>query len=323
MLRNVLQLSSNQVIEENQKLLNKRDFKKFMQIENEKAKINQKFNDHVAESTDKRKIILNNKNRGKHLEVKVQKMKTEPVTFTGNVFDIKIQLQEYQNKMNRYQTEMYSLKREVIAECAVLEEAKQKFEHETLTTVMDVEIFENKMEENKRKKVDAKDEKWKKFLKRVALLPDDMLREIQSYFTYETKAVLLVHKYEPLKLFHSLNAYLLNKYIYMIYKKYYPSITHQNLKMKLSSIWKALYKDKFIIEEKRWCIPSLKKLKTFVQYLFILFHEYGRSQYCYELYRDIIVLKKKLDKPVVVPFEFGLRSTQAEIADEDDDEPQV
>jgi hypothetical protein len=163
------------------------------------------------------------------------------------------------------------------------------------------------MEENKRKKADAKDEKWKKFLKRVALLPDDMLREIQSYFTYETKAVLLVHKYEPLKLFHSLNAYLLNKYIYMIYKKYYSSITHQNLKMKLSSIWKALYKDKFIIEEKKWGIPSLKKLKTFVQYLFILFREYGRPQYCFELYRDIIILKKKIDQPVIEPFEFGLR----------------
>ena len=43
MLRNILQLSSNQVIEENQNLMNKRDFNKFMQIENEKAKINQKY----------------------------------------------------------------------------------------------------------------------------------------------------------------------------------------------------------------------------------------------------------------------------------------
>ena len=325
MLRNVLQLSSNYVIDENQNLMNKRDFNKFMKIENEKAKINQRFNDFLAESTDKNKIIRKNKNRGKQLEATVQKMKTNPVTFTGNIFDIKMQLKEYQKKMDRYQTEMYSLKREVVVEVGLLEDAKKKFDYETLTTVMDVEIFENKMEENKRKKINAKDEKWKKFLKRVALLPDELLRNIQSYFTYETKADLLVHKYEPLKLFHSLNKYLLNKFIYHIYKKYYYSTTPQNhLKIKMTAIWKALYKNT-IIEERRWDIPPLKKLKSFIQYLFILFIDYGRPQYCFELYREIIVLKKKLDQPLVVPFEFGLRSTQAEVdlIAEDEDEPQV
>ena len=321
MLRNILQLSSNQVIDENQNLMNKRDFTKFMQIENEKAKINQKLNDYLAESTDKRKIIRQNKNRGVHLQATVEKMKTQPVTFTGNVFDVKMQLEEYQNKMNRYQTEMYKLKREERIEVKIVEEAKKNFYYETLTTVMDVEIFENKMEENKRKKIDAKDEKWKKFLKRVALLPDDVLREIKSYFMYETKAVLLVQKYEPLKLFHSLNRSLLNKCIYQVYNKYYHLITHQNLKMKMTTIWKALYKNSNI-QEIKWDIPPLKKLKTFIQYLFILFREYGCPQYCFELYRDIIILKKKLDEPVIVPFEFGLRSTQAEI-EEYDDEPQV
>ena len=321
MLRNILQLSSNQVIEENQNLMNKRDFTKFMQIENEKAKINQKLNDYVAEYADKRKIILLNKNKGVRLQATVEKMKTNPVTFTGNIFDVKMQFEEYQKKMNRYQTEMYKLKREEGIEVKIVEEAKKKFDYETLTTVMDVEIFENKMEENKRKKIDAKDEKWKKFLKRVALLPDDVLCEIQSYFMYETKAVLLVQKYNPLKLFHSLNRYLLNKCIYQVYRKYYYSTTHQNLKMKMTTIWKALYKDSHIVE-RIWDIPPLKKLKTFIQYLFILFTDYGCPQYCFELYRDIIILKKKLDQPVVIPFEFGLRSTQAEI-EEDDDEPQV
>jgi hypothetical protein len=321
MLRNILQLSSNQVIEENQNLMNKRDFTKFMQIENEKAKINQKLNDYVAKYADKRKIILLNKNKGVRLQATVEKMKTNPVTFTGNIFDVKRQLQEYQDKMNRYQTKIYKLMREERIEVEIVEEAKKKFDYETLTTVMDVEIFENKMEENKRKKIDAKDEKWKKFLKRVALLPDDVLCEIQSYFMYETKAVLLVQKYEPLKLFHSLNRSLLNKCIYQVYRKYYYSTTHQNLKMKMTTIWKALYKDSHIVE-RIWDIPPLKKLKTFIQYLFILFCEYGRPQYCFELYRDIIILKKKLDQPVVIPFEFGLRSTQAEI-EEDDDEPQV
>ena len=219
MLRNVLQLSSNQVIEENQNLMNKRDFNKFMQIENEKAKINQKLNDYVAESTDKRKIIRQNKNRGIHLQATVHKMKTNPVTFTGNVFDVKRQLEEYQNKMNRYQTEMYKLKREELIEVKIVEDAKKQFDYETLTTVMDVEIFENKMEENKRKKIDAKDEKWKKFLKRVALLPDDVLRDIQSYFVYETKAVLLVQKYNPLKLIIFFYSKFIERFIQYIRKK--------------------------------------------------------------------------------------------------------
>ena len=125
MLRNVLQLSSNYVIDENQNLMNKRDFKKFMQIENEKANINQRFNDFVTESTDKRKIILKNKNKILTLVDTVQKMKTQPVTFTGNVFDIKMQLQEYQKKMDRYQTESYSLQRETKIEIEIFEEEKK------------------------------------------------------------------------------------------------------------------------------------------------------------------------------------------------------
>jgi len=306
MLHDFLQLSSNQVIDENKILLNKRDFNKFMLIENEKAIMNEKLNYYMVETDNKNKIICKNKNRRKDLSDKITKMKINQISFSGNILNIKSQVEEYIKKLNRYTKEMSDLQKEIVVEFKIIKDSKKKFDYETLPSVMEIEIFENKMEENKRKKIDDKDGKWKKFLKRVALLPDDILCEIQTYFTYEVKTVVLVQKYEPLKLFHSLNAYLLNKYVYIIYKKYYHLITHNNLKMKLSSIWKALYKDNFIIEEKK-CIPPLKKLKPFIQYLFILFTEYERPQYCFELYRDIIILKKKLDEPVIEPFEFGLR----------------
>ena len=293
MLHSVLQLSSNQVIDKNKNLLNKRDFNKFMLIENKKAIINEKLNDYMVETDNKNKIICKNKNKCKDLADKIMKMKTDSISFTGKLVDINTQVKEYYLKLSRYKKVMNDLQREIVVEVKIIEESKKKFDYETLPSVMEIEIFENKMEENQRKKIDAKDGKWKKFLKRVASLPDDILCKIQSYFTYEVKTVLLVQKYEPLKLFHSLNAYLLNKYVYIIYKKYYHSITHNNLKMKLSSIWKALYKDNFIIEEKKRGIPPLKKLKSFIQYLFILFSEYERPQYCFELYPDIIILKKK------------------------------
>ena len=307
MLHSVLEISSNQIIDKNKNLLNKRDFNKFMLIENKKAIMNEKLNDYMLETDNKNKIICKNKNRRKDLSDKIMKMKINQISFTGNILNIKSQVEEYIKKLNRYTKEMSDLQKEIVVEFKIIKDSKKKFDYETLPSVMEIEIFENKMEENQRKKIDDKDGKWKKFLKRVALLPDDILCEIQSYFTYEVKTVLLVQKYEPLKLFHSLNAYLLNKYVYIIYKKYYHLITHNNLKMKLSSIWKALYKDNFIIEEKKRCIPSLKKLKPFIQYLFILFTEYEHPQYCFELYRDIIILKKKLDEPVIEPFEFGLR----------------
>jgi hypothetical protein len=307
MLHNILELSSNQLIDKNKNLLNKRDFNKFMLIENKKAIMNEKLNDYMLETDNKNKIICKNKNRRKDLSDKILKMKINQISFTGNILNIKSQVEEYIKKLNRYTKEMSDLQKEIVVEFNIIKESKKKFDNETLSSVMEVEIFENKMEETQRKKVDAKDGKWKKFLKRVALLPDDILCEIQSYFMYEVKAVLLVQKYDPLKLFHSFNKYLLNKFIYHIYKKYYHSTTHQNLKMKMTTIWKALYKDNFIIEEKKYSIPPLNKLRTFVQYLFILFHEYEHPQYCFELYRAIIILKKKLDKPMIQPFEFGLR----------------
>ena len=56
-------------------------------------------------------------------------------------------------------------------------------------------------------------------------------------------------------------------------------------------IWKGLY-NTTLIQEMWWKIHPVKKLKSFIQYLFILFRKYGNENYCFELYRDIAILKK-------------------------------
>ena len=72
-------------------------------------------------------------------------------------------------------------------------------------------------------------------------------------------------------------------------------------KDKLMVMWQSLYKDHGKrIEEKTIGVPSFSKLKTFIQYLFVLFQYYNYSQFCFELYRDIIIIKEYLDQPVVL-----------------------
>lgn len=300
-MRAVLQLSNNQTILENEMLMNKRDFKKFMKIENEKAEINQKFNEVSSKSLEKTQKIRKNKNSIEALDDIFKYMNTASFTFTGSISQVKEQLKNHRTKMADYLSEKHVLEREMKAEIINRNEIKKKFDFETLTAVMEVEIFEHDIKDKKKKKIEDKDKDWKNFLKEVQKLPDELLRTIQSYFTYETKAAILYEKYEPIKLFHSLNKRLLNKYIYVIYNKYCKSMPNKFFKDKLMVMWQSLYKDhNKRIEEKRIGVPSFSKLKTFIQYLFVLFQYYNYSQFCFELYRDIIIIKKYLDEPVVL-----------------------
>jgi len=291
-MRAVLQLSNNQTILENEMFMNKRDFKKFMKIENEKAEINQKFNEVSSKSLEKTQKIRKNKNSIEALDDIFKYMNTASFTFTGSISQVKEQLKNHRTKMADYLSEKHALEREMKTEIINRNEIKKKFDFETLTAVMEVEIFEHDIKHKKNKKIEDKDKDWKNFLKEVQKLPDELLRTIQSYFTYETKAAILYEKYEPIKLFHSLNKRLLNKYIYVIYNKYCKSMPNKFFKDKLMVMWQSLYKDhNKRIEEKRIGVPSFSKLKTFIQYLFVLFQYYNYSQICFELYRDIIIIK--------------------------------
>jgi hypothetical protein len=286
-----MQLSNNQTITDNQNFMNSRDFKKFMKNEHEKGEFNQKLNDHNNATSDMNQIIHKNKHMIETLNDVVKKMSNEKISFTGTVLDIKKQVSDYQKKIGNHCTKTHELMIENSRDTRLLNDVNEKFESETLIPVMNIEIYENTVEENKRKKIEAKDENWKKFLKRVAQLPDDLLKTIQSYFMYETKAAILEHKYNPIKLFHSLNKKLLNRYIYQIYHKIYKMIRNRILYKKMTVMWKGLY-NTTVIQEIWWKIPPLKKLKSFIQYLFILFRKYDCDQYCFDLYRDIAILKK-------------------------------
>lgn len=300
-MRAVLQLSNNQTILENEMFMNKRDFKKFMKIENEKAEINQKFNEVSSKSLEKTQKIRKNKNSMETLADVVKHMNTASFTFTGSVGQIDEQIKSHRKKMADYQLERNVLEREMYSEIRERSEIKKKFDFETLNAVMEVEIFEHDIKHKKNKKIEDKDKDWKNFLKKVQKLPDELLRTIQSYFTYETKAAILYEKYEPIKLFQSLNKRLLNKYIYIIYNKYCKKMHNKFFKDKLMVMWQSLYKDHGKrIEEKTIGVPSFSKLKTFIQYLFVLFQYYNYSQFCFELYRDIIIIKEYLDQPVVL-----------------------
>lgn len=287
-----MQLSNNQTISDNQNSMNSRDLKNFMKNEHEKREYNQKLYDHKNSTMDMCEIIHKNKHMVETLNDAVKKLSNQNISFTGTHLSIKKQLSDYQTKIGNHRTKIQELEREYVRDIKQLNDVKEHFRCETMIPVMNIKIYENTMEENKRKKIEAKDENWKKFLKRVAeKLPDELLRTIQSYFTYETKAAILEHKYNPIKLIHSLNKKLMNRYIYQIYHKYHKIIRNKVLKNEMIDMWKRLYNTP-VIQEIWWKRPALNKLKSFIQYLFILFRKYGREKYCFELYRDIAILKK-------------------------------
>lgn len=96
-----------------------------MKIENEKAEINQKFNEVSSKSLEKTQKIRKNKNSMETLADVVKHMNTASFTFTGSVGQIEEQIKSHRIKMADYQLERNVLEREMYSEIRERSEIKK------------------------------------------------------------------------------------------------------------------------------------------------------------------------------------------------------
>ena len=154
----------------------------------------------------------------------------------------------------------------------------------SLIARMDIDVNKSRLEKEDREKQQEKNADWKRFLKNLDSLPDELLRVIRSYFTYETRAALL-EKYQPIKLFQSLKKKKdLMNVIYRIYtRKYTPKFAKE-----LKDKWNILFKDK-TISKTAYKSVTVKEMKIFIEYLFYTLNKHGASRICFKLYSAAVL----------------------------------
>jgi hypothetical protein len=135
--------------------------------------------------------------------------------------------------------------------------------------------------------------------KNLSRLPDDILKHIQSYFTYETKCSLLESKYNPIKLFLSLNSSSVFIYIRIIHSKLNTDCLRKEINNMLIGFYglpfsSLQYMPIQLINTARKNMPASDEkilLKSMLQYVSAC-----DPKMAFELFRSIIVVKKFLNQ---------------------------
>jgi hypothetical protein len=139
-----------------------------------------------------------------------------------------------------------------------------------------------------------KDEDLKKM---SIILPDEVLRHIQEYFTYDTRYSLLENKYKPFKLINKFNPYLTREIIRIIFNKeikkylFLNSGIEDNMIQQYSIFYDCLLSDDNNNNNRLKLKRSIKHEKIFLKYIINSFcHTYPHI--VYGLYKFIILLNK-------------------------------
>lgn len=277
-------LSTSAEIENHRNTKNKTEFNKFMQIEEKKEKNNEMVNNFVNEYKTKEKEILELKNK---IELN-DKLYIENVskihTFTGNLDEIRENVLNHSHEINvKYKIPNKNHTNSVNNLLQIITIDSSLLERNYLVNIMYIDVNKSLMEKEDTAKQDKKDTDWKRFLKNLDSLPDELLRIIRSYFTYQTRAALL-EKYQPIKLFLSLKKERLMNVIYKIYKRKYPPKFAKNLKDK----WNIFFKTN-VISKSAYKSVTVKDLKIFIEYLFYILNKHGASRFCFKLYSAAVL----------------------------------
>lgn len=275
-------LSSNERISYMENRMTPKQFNKFMKMENKKFDYNQKFE--LFEKKQKKSNEIIEKNKKIIVEKDDQLFEiynNSSLTFTGNFAEILEKVSDYKRNADLLKQESYRLERETqcMIDDSYCKEKRINFESAIIT--IDTDLYENGLEQKKRIKQEASDPKWQQFLKRLNLMPDDVLNVIQSYFTYETRAAILEKIYQPLKIFYSLKKEKLIRIVYHIYRKFCIRTKNCVLREKTIQLWDNLF-GVHNLNENTWV--SMSTLKKLLAYWFVLFRKHNRHRYCFSIY---------------------------------------
>ena len=267
---------------EKNKNMTRTEFNNFMRLEKKKEQFNETLFEYSAEHEKTRLAV---KDIIKNIAIHNYKIKNlKEMKIEGDLEKVESLIKQTRQQINvqlnlkyKYEVDYYKLFKP-------FKQKNTEFGRKSEMVHMEDELYVDDNDTRNREKEEKEGDKT--FLKLFGKLPDELLRVIQSYFTYETRAAILVKTYNPVKMFCALKKNGLGKVITLITEKYAPADKSQAWKVdaKLYSKMRTLYTLFFN--------RSINELKVYLQYLFLLFRKFHQDQWCFELYRMIVVCKK-------------------------------
>ena len=268
-----------------EKNMTKTEFKNFTSIEKKKEQFNEILFEYSAEHEKTRLVV---KAIIKMIAIYNYKIKNlKEMKIEGNLEKVESLIKETRQQINVRLNLKYKSEVEYKKLFKTFEQKNTEFERKSEMIHMEDELYVDDIDTRNREKEEKKGDKT--FLKLFGKLPDELLRVIQSYFTYETRAAILVKTYNPVKMFCALKKNGLQKVINMINRKYAPADKEK------SQAWKVepkLYSKMRTLYTLFYNHLSINEMKVYLQYLFLLFRKFHQDQWCFELYRMIVVCKK-------------------------------
>lgn len=170
-----------------------------------------------------------------------------------------------------------------------------KFKREYAAIYMETQIFDNTTIQ----KIGVNEEV--KLLKHVDKLPDEIIRIVHSYLTFETRVTLLEHKVKE-TMDKELNTFAFHYIPCRIYKDYYAKMDlYPELKAHFKEFGTIFYtnQDTHRFHDTRITVSSFiqgikQQHHLFLKYLLLLLDQHNRYAWLYEIYRLILIGKNKL-----------------------------
>ena len=289
--KHFMPLASDAEVSQNQQMMTKTEFKKFSALEKKKYNFNGVLFEYSKEHEKARLAVKEINERTLLNNRKITSLKEKNIE--GNLETVEALIKDTKQRMSLYGQVNTKNRMERILLYESFCKKYHKFMRESNLVHIEDSLYHEVIDTQLREKQEAPQQKT--LLKLLNKLPDDILRLVQSYFTYETRAAILVKTYNPVKLFCALKKPALLKVIDHIHHKY--SLRNDNhsllLHTRMAELRKSFYKQVVFRKE---CVLSTSELKLYLQYLFVLFHNSQCHQWCFDLYRAIIISKSTFRK---------------------------
>jgi hypothetical protein len=121
-------------------------------------------------------------------------------------------------------------------------------------------------------------------------LPDAIINVVKEYLTYETKAILLESKFDPIKLINKFNSYQISGIIITIYSNFVMKLLDEDTKDNILFKYRTFY-DCNPNSGEETLIRNITDERVFLKNIVLSFKPY-QHKILYGLYRLIILLNK-------------------------------
>jgi hypothetical protein len=126
-------------------------------------------------------------------------------------------------------------------------------------------------------------------------LPNEIINCIQEHFTFETRALLLESKYNPLKIINKFNSYQISKIIKVIFSKFILKCLNEETTNAILNKFTTFYNCTPLEEPMNRIKRKITDERVFLKNIVLSFKP-NQHSILFELYKYIILLNKILGK---------------------------